>query len=237
MSKLSKSKKPPLYADRFTERQFAPYVKAIGQLVLAWNSLQEALSFTYQLLLVGAINDSDHNHMSQVRSSWYSIRSDRNQRGLLKAVVQTATEWQKRTYPKLRDDMEWLLKEVNSLEDARNNAAHSPLMLISRKKSLLAAALAHALEQDRVTPESAMGNPRALALAKKDLLTEFEWCRDSALTYRDFVIHINRALWTAGYTWPSRPKLPNRGQKKGRRDRRRLPPATQRAPPHPTSQP
>lgn len=218
MAKSASRPRRQLGLDRFTERQFAPYVTAIGQLVLAWNSLQEMLGWTFEIVLVGTIATADNNQLPQIRGAWNSLNSDRDKRKLLRAAGAALTRLQQRTFPKLYADLKWTLDRADALEDDRNNAVHSPLMLLSAKYS---AALQQAGIQDRVMPETMRGNRRALRLEENELLTEFRRCRDTALVLRDFITEIDRALRSVDYSWPERPSLPTRGPKNSQSRRRR----------------
>jgi hypothetical protein len=198
---------------RFTGRQFEPYVKAIGQLTLAWNSLQEAMAHTFEILLTDSVRPSEYDKALQIRAAWHAARSDHTQRQMLLAAASNATGAEIRGFPKLATDLIWVVKKVDDLSVSRNAIIHSPLTIVSGKANELAQYLwpdFRSDEPDRVVPVYMTGNQLALRLSQKDLLAEFRWCRDSALVYRDFVAHINRALGSAGYSWPNRPAPPTR---------------------------
>jgi hypothetical protein len=215
------SRRRQLGMDRFTERQFAPYVTAIGQSVLAWNSLQEMLGWTFEIILFGTIATADNNQIPQARGAWNSLNSDRDKRRLLRAAAARPTKIQQRNYPHLYEDVKWILDRIDELENDRNNAVHSPLMLMSAKYSAI---LRSAGIVERVIPDSIRGDRRALNMQDKELLAEFRRCRDTALVLRDFVTEIDRALRAVGYAWPERPSLPARTAKKTRSPRKRLDP-------------
>jgi hypothetical protein len=103
----------------------------------------------------------------------------------------------------------WLLDEADKLEDARNDSIHSPLASFAADNIWAQ----HQGIVGRIVPSVAFGNRRAIKLARKDLLTEFRWCRDASLTLRDFAGEIYEAV-AARTAWPDRPSLPNRGRKK-----------------------
>jgi hypothetical protein len=192
--------------DQFTARIFKPYVIAIGELALAWNDLHETLG----MLFLG--------HFSAEQSAaalWNSQNFDRQRRALLKAVAQNMSEKIGADYPRLRGDILWLLTEIDKLEDARNTVVHSPLLTQETETTIV---LGLAIPKSSVLPNLRLGNTRATKLEKKDLLTEFRWCRDAALVLRDYALTLEWATMVDETPWPDRPSLPNRGQKRTRRD-------------------
>ena len=212
----AQTRQPAPKLDRFTEHHFEPYVKGIGQLVLAWNSLQDALALTFQSLTVGTIFYAADDQGAQIRGAWNAINSDRDRRKMLRAVVAAATKRQRGVFPNLTDDLIWLLNRADELEDVRNNIVHSPLMLLTGKRDPF-----WNTRPDLVTPAVFMENPRALRLIKTNLLAEFRWCRDSTLVCRDFAVQMNRALISVGYPWPKTPSLPNHAPKKSQSHHKR----------------
>jgi hypothetical protein len=200
---------------RYTERALKPYVSAIGQLSLAWNDLHEQLAAIFHVLLDRGVRRLDERGIELDTDErpiklWNSAKFDRPKRELLRAAIETVTDEERESFPKLLDDLTWLLKRADALEDARNDAVHSPLMYIG------SARLMREAFGSMIMPNLLYGNPRGTKLAKKDLLNEFRWCRDSALALRDFanLISGSLALGTVALPWPDRPSLPNRGEKK-----------------------
>jgi hypothetical protein len=94
----------------------------------------------------------------------------------------------------------WLLSEANKLSEARDDAIHSPLVSSGVRKPNVESGAFH-------------GHPRAAQLAKKDLLSEFRWCRDAAITLTDFSYNLAGFMMGDQPTLPDIPLLPNRGQK------------------------
>lgn len=109
-----------VHGDRFTEKIFKPYVTAIGELALAWNDLHEKLGW-----LFGHMMEAGDERALNI---WNSPQFDRPKRALLEAVVKAMPNQMQRDYPRLKDDILWLLKQADVLEDARNTAIHSPLL-------------------------------------------------------------------------------------------------------------
>jgi len=207
-----KRKRPKLiHGDRFTEKIFKPYVSAIGELALAWNDLHEKLG----ILFIGHF--SPHRLASAL---WNSQQFDRPRRSMLKVVIENLPELTQSDYPRLRDDVLWLLGEVDKLEDARNTAIHSPLLLKVDDSRLAVGNITVNLGVPSVVPNLWLKNSRAMKLEQKDLLTEFRWCRDASMVLRDYALMLEYATMPEECPWPDRPSLPNRGQKRTRRSRR-----------------
>jgi hypothetical protein len=203
----AKQRTPRYRADKYTERQFEPYVRAIGRLALAWNALHELLGSTFVALTSGG-PDVEFQKEFQSRQAWNSLRADLAQRQMLKAVVTHATMEQRSAFPRLVSDVNWLIEKVNGLSVSRNDAIHSPLILITAGKSILHWALRG---PDYVAPDTAGGNEKALRLEKKELLAEFNRCYRLTLSYRDYTMKLNWALYRR-HPWPDRPflQLPQR---------------------------
>src|SRR5258708_3094079 len=119
--------------NRFTEKTFAPYVAGIGQTVLAWNDLQEELGRLYSKIMESQwyiIKKGEEVALSSMAlESWQSLKMDRPKRDMLTAAIGILHPHDIRRLPKLVPDITWLIKETNSLEDARNDAIHAPLRL------------------------------------------------------------------------------------------------------------
>lgn len=141
---------------------------------------------------------------------WQSAAFDRPKRTMLEAAVLNLSVRESESNPKAADDVVWLLRRVDALEEDRNNAIHAPL---STQGGLVSALFGY---EEGIVAEDVWGNKRAAKLKGKDLLTEYRVCRDTALILRDYAEAIYDA-WSFGrvrrHEWPSRPSLPNRGQK------------------------
>lgn len=191
----------------FTEDQFEPYVKAIGQLALAWNDLHERLAMLFWAVLGGGSKQ-------RPIGIWNSAKFDRPKREMLKAAVRGCTNEEILAHPSIVSDIEWILTKADALEDKRNDAVHSPLILRGNQLAVLMGA-------PPVVPDRLLENRRAMNLAKKDLLDEFKWCFQRTLVLRDYASLIERALTASGSQWPNRPSLPPREQKKARHLRKK----------------
>lgn len=207
--------------DRFTERSYKPYTAAIGQFVLAWNDLHEKLGLLFIAILVveqrGSRADVD-DHMAMERWSglWSAPTFDRPKRDLLRALLNPFIEDDFRHRPRFVEDISWILDKAIALEGLRNDAVHAPLMWIG-KIPLIRMLGGHG-ELD-VIPNVALGNQRAVSLAKKgqrELAKEFRWGRDTVAALRDFTVALRAAVAFEHNPWPRRPSLPDRKPKRKR---------------------
>jgi hypothetical protein len=67
-----------------------------------------------------------------------------------------------------------------------------------------------------MVPNDFQQNPRARKLKGKNLLNEFKLNRDTAALLSGFALRLSSCVRSASITWPERPSLQNRGQKKTR---------------------
>ncbi len=188
---------------RYTRKEFVPVAAAIGQLALAWNDLQEMLAVLFwQVMTKGKGQEA--------LAAWYSLKSDRAQREMLKSaiIVMPASSMPSGFVT----DAVWLINEANSLEDARNNAVHSPLFFYNSE-------IAAAIGLIGIRPAYNLGNPRAKNLSERlDLLAEFRWCRNWAMALGDYAQGLGQALYDKSRPWPKRPSRLIRAGKKSLRD-------------------
>jgi hypothetical protein len=178
---------------KYTHPSFRPYAIAMGELALAWNGLHDTLGRLFWTVL-GRVNYAPLN-------IWYSSKVDRAQRDMLQAAID-ARYANKLAPQKPREEIEWILKEANKIEDLRNDALHSPLILLGTK------------QKSRVIPSHHFGHARAAKLNKLDMLREFRWFRGTATALRDYAGRIEYALDHPENAWPDRPRLPSRGAHK-----------------------
>ena len=141
---------------------------------------------------------------------WQSAQSDRAKRSMLEGAVRGLSVMEIREHPRAEEDIIWLLRRVDTLEEDRNNIVHAPLEYHS---SVVSAVLGW---EPGVKPDHIWGNKRAIKLKDKDLLTEYRYCRDAVGVMRDYAEAI-QDVWIQGKKpepWPERPQLPNRGPRK-----------------------
>lgn len=188
---------------RYSEPKFRPYVIAIGQASLAWNSLNEQLGNIFWVITGGGPLDW------QPLEIWQSMNLDRPKREMLRAAANRPKPGFSKAFPSAVEDIKWLCGEADKLEDIRNNTIHAPLVMTAPKTDALNSKDKKRLHEiSQIEPQAFYLNRRAARLSNKDLLSEFRWCRDTALTLRDYSESLFSALRQGGVAWPRRPKLP-----------------------------
>ena len=103
--------------------EFRPYAAALGQIALAWNGLLERLAFLFCIVMGGG----QVNHFFAI---WYAIKNARAQRDMLLAATNVDIANLSLYRPKLKDEVTWIWKRRNEIEESRNNALHSPFVLM-----------------------------------------------------------------------------------------------------------
>jgi hypothetical protein len=169
---------------------FAPYITAAGEVVNAWNKLQEQLNLVF-VAVTGMPKD-------MATAIWHSVRSDRVQRDLLLAAIDAAAKgkWADTRVDRASDDVSALVKHANTLAQDRNNAIHAPVSLsIDDDKKLVP------------FPVHFHGNRLAKRLLGKNIIVEFNRCRDEAIILKEYAEKIETALNHPSYAWPDRPAL------------------------------
>jgi hypothetical protein len=186
----------------FTEKEFEPHVKAIGQLLLAWNDLHEKLALLFVFALGGGF-------INRPAALWNAVRNDMGKRQLLAAVIDEIPNNEIGERTKLRSEIKWIVTKTNELEGFRDDAAHTPLgYSYPLSEGPLSSLLSMA---SGIFAESLMGNKRAQRVNRErmDLLAEFEWARQRIIILRDYAMAIDLAWGNEQLPWPDRPKLPN----------------------------
>ena len=205
-------------SDEAFDAAFEPYIKAAGEVVNAWNKMQEQLNLVF-VEVTGMSKD-------MATSIWHSVRSDSLQRDMLLAAVDAILQDED---PKKRDtrmerilaDLTDLVKHANKLAEDRNNAIHAPVSL--------------AIDNGRLVPHPVHfhGNRLAKRLIGKNIILEFNRCHDEAKALREYADKIQTAFAFPSYTLPDRAALldplpienresnPDRQGRKARRKGRR----------------
>jgi hypothetical protein len=97
------------------------------------------------------------------------------------------------------------VSNYDKLENARNDAVHSPLFQVDR--SLYGSVSI----PEKIAPAWWLFNQRARNLSKRtNLLSEFRYCRDAAIVLADYAQLIDAALANKGNAWPKKPTMPHR---------------------------
>jgi hypothetical protein len=174
----------PSYADR----SFRAYAIAIGELALSWNGLHDSLGRLFSVVI--------EDKKRSASAIWHSIKSDRAQREVLLAAAERVYS-NRQEYPHALDDIKWILSEATKIEDFRNDALHSPVILLGTKR------------KSRPVPSYYFGHVRATRLKDKDFIREFRKFRNDATKLRDFAAHLTYILLPSEKpaSWPRRPKL------------------------------
>ena len=166
---------------RFTAPEFADYALALGRLTLAWNALHERLAALFWDLAADRIPLAGGTYSNVPLWIWHSLRSDRSQREILRAVLENSgVDWGR---PELKESVKWLLARTDALAGARDDAVHSPLLSI-KGTSL------EPHSKQPVMPDFSMFNPKAMRLAKREVsfggVRILLRCRNQACRLRGF---------------------------------------------------
>lgn len=180
-----------IYHTHPTSPRFRPHTLALGQLALAWNGLHETMSLLFCSVMGGG-------QVDQFLAVWHALKTDRSQRDILLAAAKNV--YRGMPPPTYLEDIEWLCAKAELLEDARNNALHSPLVAHQRISGEIS-----------VHPIVGLGHIRAKRLFDKDLLKEFRWCRDRAVSLAEFASAMTRPF-SDTRPWPKRPSWPKAGR-------------------------
>jgi hypothetical protein len=205
--------------DKAAKRKLDSYCAKLGQLVYAWNQLQDHLSELFWAV-TGITNGAIP------LSIWNSVQSDRSQRHMLRVAAQARADAALDKFPHstLGKEIIWLLCEVDKLANQRNNIVHSPYILVTWPAPM------------RLIPVTFRGNRLAKNLKNKDLLNEFRWGTATAVALAIYTRQLTRCIRAALAPLPDRPRLPNRGEKsRQKRATRRSRPQPRRRPSPPRS--
>ncbi len=180
---------------------FQLYAIELGAFVYGWNQLHDNLANLFWAVVGG-------NDGSVPLAIWHSLTSDRTQRQILSAAASAKYRRKfgkpedKQKNKKVADRIEWLLAETDTLSIRRNMVIHAPYWFLKGAKKLV--------------PNAFQGSPLARGLQNRDLLQEFQWCRETATVLSDFCsrLAVSLRIESEQPPWPDIPKLPNRGQKK-----------------------
>ena len=185
------------------EAAFEEYYLAVGKVARAWNSLHEYLG---QLFVTAS--GANWTQPWVALAIWYSVKSDRAQRDMLRAAVNAKSgRWEK--LPKALNDLNWLLDRCDELAEHRNHAVHAPCSIYIGGN-----------DPPWMGPAYfAVGNPRVKSLEAKNLrgkqlIAEFDWCERYAWTLIGFIQKLEKPMASpTDYQWPDRPPKPTRKSK------------------------
>ena len=144
-------KRPQRPTERQFEKAFAPYALEIGQLARAWNALHDNLGQIFSQI----VSPARPNISTAI---WYSTQNDRAQRNMLMEAYLAVGAINSKTHPKAKDDIKWLIDQVQHLADRRNDAIHTPISV----------GMSVASREMIIKPDIFYGNPRARKLYGKE---------------------------------------------------------------------
>jgi hypothetical protein len=125
---------------------------------------------------------------------WHSLRSDSLQREMLLAAI--AAIPQDGRLAIILSNLTTLVKHANALAQDRNNAIHAPVSLALDNGKLV------------LFPVHFHGNRLAKRLLDKNIILEFNRCRDEANVLKEYAEKIETALRSPSYALPDKPALP-----------------------------
>jgi hypothetical protein len=180
------------------KESFSPYAAELGTLVYVWNEMQEKLAD-----LFWAVTEIQNGAIPL--AIWHSTQNDRAQRSMLRAAAEARfnSTLKKLNNPRAYKAIVWLLSEADKLSERRNNSIHSPFRFVTAPAPM------------RMVPYDFQQNPRARQLKGKELLNEFKLNRETAAILAAYAYGLAMSVRNPQISWPDRPSLPNRGQKKG----------------------
>lgn len=177
------------------QKIFEAHAAGIGHIALEWNALNDALGE----LFIGIIDPGCGRAV--LFAAWQSIPSDRNKRQMLERAAFAKLGANDRLYKEIK----WLCGELNSQEDKRNDAVHTPFSVSMEEGGF------------KVVPVLWTGNPRAQKLRDKDIALELKSYRANINSLKQFAYRLAAfpkfAAWGEA-AWPNRPSLPRPAQAK-----------------------
>jgi len=166
------TEQPPKYP---AETASDEYALALGYFVREWNWLQDKLLDLFSTLL-------EPVRFSVSAAIWYSIQSDRAQRGMLVAAAEQLFKPEPKSDPKdprsklaarYLSEIKWIVGQCNRLGSQRDDAAHTPVSMM--------------LDDPPVAVSKHFyGHPRAQTLKGKKLKDEFALYRADARALKDY---------------------------------------------------
>lgn len=187
--------------EKTLEEAYDSLYRSVGRVAVSWNALHENLCDLFaQVAQV---------HPWTATAIWHSTPSDRSQREMLRAALNSQVRNRWPSFPKVEVDVEWLLNEVDKLANRRNNAVHAPYLVQM---------LGMTEETTRYRPVADWGggNPRAHKLYGKEVLAELRFYTDTARVLASFTEGAWAALREDDVAWPDRPRLPSLGRSHSR---------------------
>jgi hypothetical protein len=181
--------------DDLKDIQLDAHATLLGHVSLAWTELHETMASIFAALL-------SPDSKSKAWAVWHSVGNDRTQRGMLLAVAAHTLESGDKRFAELK----WSIDQMDSLENKRNDALHSPYTIAFEDRRL------------KLIPNHFTGNKRALNLQQKaDLWDELRSYRENIGALNSYLRQIGASLSGFGAVTrsraeplelPPRPSLP-----------------------------
>lgn len=189
------AKPAPTISDRASWQASEAYLIAVGQVVLAWNNLQEKLGDLFVAIVQTRNSDV-------ALAIWHAPFSDRVQRDLLKEAIEASDDvfW-KRLPDRAKADLIEVLNKITSLGSKRDDAIHAPIVFDTAG-------------QPEITADFFSKHRRAKNLVGKDLVSEFDYLKRYAEGISSFIDGVLDVLRDQHAPWPKIPTAPSRKPKK-----------------------
>jgi hypothetical protein len=197
---------------RFQSKKFQPYAVAIGQMNMAWNDFHEVLGSLFMEIMAERASNPDLKQvvrgLFRSRIIWGQISSDRQKRLLVLELAKWLGRERQEAFPTLMDDLKFLTKRADSLEEKRNNVIHSPVDEVRNALS--------DVPYGAIVAASLNARGRKLEGPSKrrdrELLSTIRLYRDYATVLASYARDLINA-WQAAErgrrrAWPRRPPLP-----------------------------
>jgi hypothetical protein len=174
------------------------HAEALGHVSLAWTRLHEIMATLFGLLLRPVPEERAY-------AIWHSIRNDRSQRDMLSALAHAALP----ADSEARKAIKWAKDNLLSLENSRNDALHSPYVLVHDEE-----------RGPTMVANELTGNQRAANLSGRDLGVELESYKKNVTAVADYLWEVVRRLSASDNalalgrfgTMPPPPSLPKPAQ-------------------------
>lgn len=192
----------------YANRRFRAYAQAIGEFSLAWNELHEAMGGLFMWAVTSGKLPSIGLEQ-QLVAIWGDIANDRQKRTILTVALARTNPKEHKRFPKLSEDVGWIIERSNSLEEQRNNVLHSPLSQAddSFQSRVLGIPAGTVLPTGQLHYR-AMRLSAAVDKGGRELLGQIRFYRDYAVALTYYERRILRAWQNRQSAWPTRPALP-----------------------------
>ena len=203
-------------ARRAINRAFRPYGIALATFAFNWNRLHEQLSQLFITILRIPDETEPRGQMNRAipLGIWHSTDSDFAQRKMLRVATEKASHLK----PKQREDIAWVLNQIDKpLRFERNSALHAPM---SMNLALNDPAGGNIFS---VVADALSASQHSQHLSKKqNLIEELELYGEHAAVLEQFTTAMyGHLLWRDSqpgkHPWPGKPDLPHAHRKSRRK--------------------